>query len=148
MNKKMKFPQTYFFKQRWDSAMKNNLHGNGSFCFQNLQIDFLSISFLCQDQKGTILTLIFCFFPEFAKTEKGYSMAGRLQHILSEALRYSIAKTQKDPSLLPRLMRFMSFDLEHYRRADMQESAMIYSKFGAIMNVCLPLTYDIYCQAD
>ena len=148
MNKKMKFPQIYFFKQRWDSAMKNNLHGNGSFCFKNLQIDFPSISFLCQDQKGTILTLIFCFFPEFAKTEKGYSMAGRLQHILSEALRYSIAKTQKDPSLLPRLMRFMSFDLEHYRRADMQESAMIYSKFGAIMNVCLPLTYDIYCQAD
>ena len=92
--------------------------------------------------------LHFCLFPEFAKTEKGYSMASRLQHILSEALRYSIAKTQKDPSLLPRLMRFMMFDLEHFRRADIQESAMIYSKFGAVMNVCLPLTYDIYCQAD
>ncbi len=45
-------------------------------------------------------------------------------------------------------MRFLASDLTRMREAELDESKRVYHKYGAVVNVCLPLSYDIYNQSD
>ncbi len=71
------------------------------------------------DLKLPILQLILLYSmnvysKEFTVTGGGYLMASKIEYLLSEALRHSIAKHQKDETLLPRVMTIMEKDFLEY----------------------------------
>ncbi len=74
-----------------------------------------------------LLRCMHVYSKEFAVTGAGYLMASKIQYLLSEAMRHSIEKHQKDETLLPRVMTIMQTDfLEFIKlrtsvRKDMQD---------------------------